>query len=94
MVSLQVHPGYGFLSENMEFAGKLAERGVAFVGPSSHAIASMGDKIESKRIAAAAKVNLIPGFDGEVADEEQAIKVSNDIGTTLISIDIMYPILT
>ncbi|ELU17501.1 hypothetical protein CAPTEDRAFT_228368 [Capitella teleta] len=75
-----VHPGYGFLSENMEFARRLSEIGVVFIGPGSKAIESMGDKIQSKRIAAAAKVNLIPGFDGEVHNEDDAVRISNDIG--------------
>ncbi|KAG7999870.1 Propionyl-CoA carboxylase alpha chain, partial [Nibea albiflora] len=61
-----VHPGYGFLSENKEFAKRLAAEGVAFIGPDTHAIQAMGDKIESKLIAKAAKVNTIPGYDGVV----------------------------
>uniref|UniRef100_A0A672S554 propionyl-CoA carboxylase n=1 Tax=Sinocyclocheilus grahami TaxID=75366 RepID=A0A672S554_SINGR len=61
-----VHPGYGFLSENKEFAKRLAAEGVTFIGPDTHAIQAMGDKIESKLIAKAAKVNTIPGFDGVV----------------------------
>uniref|UniRef100_A0A673GGE8 Propionyl-CoA carboxylase alpha chain, mitochondrial n=1 Tax=Sinocyclocheilus rhinocerous TaxID=307959 RepID=A0A673GGE8_9TELE len=59
-----VHPGYGFLSENKEFAKRLEAEGVTFIGPDTHAIQAMGDKIESKLIAKAAKVNTIPGFDG------------------------------
>uniref|UniRef100_A0A4W4F2N0 Propionyl-CoA carboxylase alpha chain, mitochondrial n=1 Tax=Electrophorus electricus TaxID=8005 RepID=A0A4W4F2N0_ELEEL len=61
-----VHPGYGFLSENKEFARRLAAEGVTFIGPDTHAIQAMGDKIESKLIAKAARVNTIPGFDGVV----------------------------
>uniref|UniRef100_A0A8C7XR02 Propionyl-CoA carboxylase subunit alpha n=1 Tax=Oryzias sinensis TaxID=183150 RepID=A0A8C7XR02_9TELE len=61
-----VHPGYGFLSENKEFAKRLAAEDVTFIGPDTHAIQAMGDKIESKLIAKAAKVNTIPGFDGVV----------------------------
>ena len=66
--SLQVHPGYGFLSENTVFAGELEKAGtrVKFVGPNSHAIKGMGDKIMSKKIAKKAKVNMIPGYDGEI----------------------------
>lgn len=75
-----VHPGYGFLSENMLFAGRLTEMGVVFIGPTSASIKAMGDKIESKRVAMRAKVNMIPGFDGEVKDEDEAVKVANDIG--------------
>ena len=54
--------------------------GVAFVGPNSFAISAMGDKIESKRIANKAQVNGIPGFDGEVPDAEEAVKLANEIG--------------
>ena len=57
-----------------------------FLGPSSYSISAMGDKIESKRIASAAKVNMIPGFDGEIEDVEHAVKVSNDIGETFVLI--------
>lgn len=55
--------------------------GVVFIGPTSASIKAMGDKIESKRVAMRAKVNMIPGFDGEVKDEDEAVKVANDIGT-------------
>ena len=61
---VQVHPGYGFLSENNVFANRLEERGVVFIGPEKHAIHVMGDKLESKRTANEAKVNTIPGYDG------------------------------
>lgn len=75
-----VHPGYGFLSENTVFAAELAKLGVAFVGPNSEAIHAMGDKIESKRIAEKAKVNMIPGYDGVVQDAEHCVTLANDIG--------------
>ncbi|GAB1603492.1 propionyl-CoA carboxylase alpha chain, mitochondrial-like [Argonauta hians] len=75
-----VHPGYGFLSENTVFAAKLDEIGVAFIGPDSYSIHAMGDKIESKRIAGEAKVNLIPGFDGEVKDADHCVELANEIG--------------
>lgn len=75
-----VHPGYGFLSENTVFAKKLEDIGVAFVGPNSDAIKAMGDKIESKRIANDAKINCIPGYDGEVPDADAAVKLANEIG--------------
>ncbi|XP_063347751.1 propionyl-CoA carboxylase alpha chain, mitochondrial [Pelmatolapia mariae] len=75
-----VHPGYGFLSENKEFAKRLAAEGVAFIGPDTHAIQAMGDKIESKLIAKAAKVNTIPGFDGVVKTAEEAVKLAQQIG--------------
>lgn len=61
-----MHPGYGFLSENTTFAAQLEEAGAKFVGPNSKAILAMGDKIHSKRIATEARVNMIPGYDGEI----------------------------
>ncbi|MBN3316073.1 PCCA carboxylase, partial [Atractosteus spatula] len=75
-----VHPGYGFLSENKEFARRLAAEGVTFIGPDTHAIQAMGDKIESKLIAKNAKVNTIPGFDGVVKDADQAVRIAREIG--------------
>uniref|UniRef100_A0AC34GDX3 Biotin carboxylation domain-containing protein n=1 Tax=Panagrolaimus sp. ES5 TaxID=591445 RepID=A0AC34GDX3_9BILA len=61
-----VHPGYGFLSENTKFAAQLEQAGAKFIGPNSKAILDMGDKIHSKKIATKAKVNMIPGYDGEI----------------------------
>uniref|UniRef100_A0A8R1I3K2 Propionyl-CoA carboxylase alpha chain, mitochondrial n=1 Tax=Caenorhabditis japonica TaxID=281687 RepID=A0A8R1I3K2_CAEJA len=75
-----VHPGYGFLSENTKFAAQLEAAGAKFIGPNSKAILDMGDKIHSKKIATAARVNMIPGFDGEIADEDICVKVSREIG--------------
>jgi propionyl-CoA carboxylase alpha chain len=75
-----VHPGYGFLSENMHFAARLAEIGVQFIGPSSKSISMMGDKIMSKRIAKDAKVHIIPGFDGVIETEEKCLEIANSIG--------------
>jgi len=78
--SQAVHPGYGFLSENAEFVKILEERGVSFIGPDAHAITGMGDKIESKRVAAEAGVPTIPGYDGVVRDEDHCIEIAHDIG--------------
>uniref|UniRef100_UPI00398EF4B6 propionyl-CoA carboxylase alpha chain, mitochondrial n=1 Tax=Pristiophorus japonicus TaxID=55135 RepID=UPI00398EF4B6 len=75
-----VHPGYGFLSENKEFARRLAAEGVTFIGPDTHALQSMGDKIESKLIAKKANVNTIPGFDGVVKDVDEAVRIAREIG--------------
>ena len=75
-----VHPGYGFLSENMKFAEALEAAGVAFVGPPSPAIEAMGDKITSKKIAAEAGVSTVPGFMGLIADADEAVRISNQIG--------------
>ncbi|WP_394999218.1 biotin carboxylase N-terminal domain-containing protein [Sphingomonas sp.] len=75
-----VHPGYGFLSERASFATALAEAGIAFIGPPPHAIAAMGDKIESKKLAKAAGVNVVPGFLGEIADTDHAVRIAGEIG--------------
>jgi propionyl-CoA carboxylase alpha chain len=75
-----VHPGYGFLSERAAFAAALAEAGIVFIGPNPKAIAAMGDKIESKRAAAAAKVATVPGHLGVIEDDKQAAKIAEEIG--------------
>ncbi|MDF2766558.1 MAG: pccA [Rhodospirillales bacterium] len=75
-----VHPGYGFLSENPRFAEALEGEGVAFIGPTASAIAAMGDKIESKRLAAKAGVRTVPGFVGEIKDERHAASIAGEIG--------------
>jgi propionyl-CoA carboxylase alpha chain len=75
-----VHPGYGFLSERTSFAEALAAEGIAFVGPPVNAIAAMGDKIESKKLAMKAGVNVVPGFVGEIDDTEHAVQISAEIG--------------
>lgn len=75
-----VHPGYGFLSERESFARALAEAGIAFIGPPPNAIAAMGDKIESKKLAKAAGVNVVPGFLGDIATTDDAVKIASDIG--------------
>jgi propionyl-CoA carboxylase alpha chain len=75
-----VHPGYGFLSENKAFSEALSDSGIVFIGPNARAIEAMGDKIESKKIAAEAGVNTIPGFAGVIADAAQAVEIANDIG--------------
>ncbi len=75
-----VHPGYGFLSEREAFPIALQKAGLVFIGPNSHAIAAMGDKIESKKAAAAANVSIVPGYMGEIKDAAHAVKISNEIG--------------
>ena len=75
-----VHPGYGFLSENKLFAEALAREGVVFIGPPVGAIESMGDKITSKKIAQEAGVATVPGHMGLIADAEEAVKISREIG--------------
>ncbi|MDQ4136072.1 MAG: ATP-grasp domain-containing protein, partial [Pseudomonadota bacterium] len=75
-----VHPGYGFLSEREAFPHALAAAGVTFIGPNPHAIAAMGDKIESKKAAAAAKVSTVPGFLGIIESPEHAVRIADEIG--------------
>ena len=75
-----VHPGYGFLSENPKFAEALEAAGVAFIGPPKGAIEAMGDKITSKKIAQEAGVSTVPGYMGLIADADEAVNISNDIG--------------
>jgi propionyl-CoA carboxylase alpha chain len=75
-----VHPGYGFLSEREAFPLALAKAGVVFIGPNPAAIAAMGDKIESKKAAAAAKVSTVPGHLGVIEDDRQAVRIADEIG--------------
>ncbi len=75
-----VHPGYGFLSENTEFARRVEEEGIVFIGPKFKAIAAMGDKIASKKLAIEAKVNTIPGHNAAIDTPEQAVEIARGIG--------------
>jgi propionyl-CoA carboxylase alpha chain len=75
-----VHPGYGFLSERESFARLLADNDIAFIGPPPNAIAAMGDKIESKKIARDAGVNVVPGWLDDIATTDEAVKIAKDIG--------------
>ena len=75
-----IHPGYGFLSENAEFAKALKKAGILFVGPNPRAIEAMGDKIESKKLAAKAKVSTVPGHLGVIKDVKEATKIADEIG--------------
>ena len=75
-----VHPGYGFLSENADFAKRVEEEGIVFIGPKHHSIAAMGDKIESKKLAGAAGVNCIPGVNDAIETAERAVEIAQGIG--------------
>ncbi len=75
-----VHPGYGFLSENEEFARRVEEEGIVFIGPKHASIAAMGDKIASKKLAGAANVNTIPGHNAAIDTAEHAVEIAKDIG--------------
>ena len=73
-----VHPGYGFLSENEQFAKRCEEEGIVFIGPNHESIAAMGDKIASKKLALEAKVNTIPGHNEAIATTDEAVKIAQD----------------
>jgi len=75
-----IHPGYGFLSENEEFARRVEEEGIIFIGPKHHSIAAMGDKIASKKLANAAQVNTIPGWNEAIESPEAAVTIAQGIG--------------
>jgi propionyl-CoA carboxylase alpha chain len=75
-----IHPGYGFLSENEAFAKRCEDEGIAFIGPKAHSIAAMGDKIASKKLANAAKVNTIPGWNDAIESAARAVEIARDIG--------------
>jgi propionyl-CoA carboxylase alpha chain len=75
-----VHPGYGFLSENEDFARRVEEEGIVFIGPKHHSIAAMGDKIASKKLAREANVSTIPGWNEAILAPESAVQIARDIG--------------
>jgi len=75
-----IHPGYGFLSENAEFSKRCEESGIVFIGPKHHSIAAMGDKIASKKLAAKAGVNCIPGVNDAIETPEKAVEIAKGIG--------------
>jgi propionyl-CoA carboxylase alpha chain len=75
-----VHPGYGFLSENVKFVEALKQEKIAFIGPDPHAVQAMGDKIESKKLAKEAGVAMVPGFLDVIKDAEHCVKIANEIG--------------
>ncbi|MBN9304674.1 MAG: acetyl/propionyl-CoA carboxylase subuit alpha [Devosia sp. 67-54] len=75
-----VHPGYGFLSENADFAAALDQNGIIFVGPPAGAVEAMGDKITSKKLAAAAGVSTVPGHMGLIADAAEAVQIARQVG--------------
>lgn len=79
-----VHPGYGFLSENAEFAAAVVAAGAIFVGPSAETIRRMGDKAEARRTAQAAGVPVVPGSAGELFDVESALLAAEAVGFPLL----------
>ena len=79
-----IHPGYGFLSENEDFARRVEAEGLVFIGPKHHSIAAMGDKIASKKLALASGVSTIPGWNDAIDDAEQAVGIARDIGSPVM----------
>ncbi|MCU7808028.1 MAG: acetyl-CoA carboxylase biotin carboxylase subunit, partial [Candidatus Thiodiazotropha sp. (ex Semelilucina semeliformis)] len=75
-----IHPGYGFLSENAEFAAACERRGVTFIGPSAEVIRRMGDKTEARQAMTAAGVPVTPGTNKNLADLDEALEVAGQIG--------------
>jgi acetyl-CoA carboxylase biotin carboxylase subunit len=79
-----IHPGYGFLAENDHFAEICRSCKIEFIGPPVSAMAALGDKVEAKRLAKKAKVPVVPGSEGAVSDDKQALKVAREIGYPVI----------
>ncbi|MBT3332877.1 MAG: acetyl-CoA carboxylase biotin carboxylase subunit [Rhodospirillaceae bacterium] len=79
-----IHPGYGFLSENADFAHIVTEHGYTFIGPTEQHIRTMGDKIEAKKMVRDLGIPVVPGSDGEVTDPEEAVALAEDIGYPLL----------
>ena len=79
-----IHPGYGFLAENAHFAEVCRDCKIEFIGPSPEAMSALGDKVEAKRYAKAAKVPTFPGSEGAIEDEEEAVTVAAEIGYPVI----------
>jgi propionyl-CoA carboxylase alpha chain len=75
-----IHPGYGFLSENEDFARRVEEEGLVFIGPKHYSIAAMGDKIASKKLAGEAQVNTIPGHNQPIESPDEAVAIAHRIG--------------
>ena len=79
-----IHPGYGFLAERADFSAICRECKIAFIGPSPEAMAKLGDKVECKRTAKAAKVPVFPGSEGAIEEEDEAVELAAQIGYPVI----------
>ena len=79
-----IHPGYGFLAENAHFAEVCNECGIAFIGPDPESMRQLGDKVAAREIAKNARVPIVPGSEGEIANESEAVKIANKIGYPVI----------
>jgi acetyl-CoA carboxylase biotin carboxylase subunit len=79
-----IHPGYGFLAENAHFAEVCRDCGIAFIGPDPESMRQLGDKVAARDLAQKARVPVVPGSEGQIADEVEAIKLANKIGYPVI----------
>lgn len=79
-----IHPGYGFLAENSHFAEVCADCGIAFIGPSAKAMNMLGDKVQARKLAISAAVPVVPGSEGAITDEKDAVKLAGEIGYPII----------
>jgi len=79
-----IHPGYGFLSENAEFARKVADAGITFIGPSTHSITVMGSKLAAKEAVSKFNIPMVPGTDKALIDKKEALKIAKEIGTPVL----------
>ncbi|HRH12181.1 MAG TPA: biotin carboxylase N-terminal domain-containing protein, partial [Bacteroidia bacterium] len=79
-----IHPGYGFLSENADFARKVKKAGITFIGPSAESMDMMGDKLSAKATAKKMNVPMIPGSEGAISDIKEAVKVAKEVGFPLL----------
>lgn len=75
-----IHPGYGFLAENADFAEQCRDSGIEFIGPPHEAMRQLGDKVAARQIAMEAQVPVVPGSDGLISSPEEAVRVANEIG--------------
>jgi len=79
-----IHPGYGFLAENANFAQICSDCGITFIGPPVEAMRLLGDKVEARKLARRAKVPVVPGSEGVIEDEKEALRLANEIGYPII----------
>ena len=79
-----IHPGYGFLAENAQFAEACRASKIEFIGPSADSMRLLGDKVEARKLARKAKVPTVPGSEGTIPDDTEALKLANEIGYPVI----------
>ncbi len=79
-----IHPGYGFLSENSKFARRCTEEGIIFIGPTPEVIVQMGDKIQARDAMKKAGIPVVPGTEGSISTEDEALKIIEEIGVPVM----------